>query len=160
MQGSELSNTINEFKSLQKNFLGVFSIDTLPRSMKLKTFCFCNTDISNGSGKHWLCFVKSSKKCIECFDSLGIDDNKKKLLKDNCKFSNVSEIDFNETQFQDTSSSTCGLFVIYFAVHRMHNLDLEFDEILEEIFTLNPLDNEKRVKEFYENFSYDQNGRD
>jgi hypothetical protein len=36
--------------------------------------------------------IKPSKKYIECFDSLGIDDNKKKLLRDNCNFLNVSSL--------------------------------------------------------------------
>jgi hypothetical protein len=150
MQGSELIKVIEKFKSLHNRFLGVFSIDTLPQKIKLNTFCFCNTDTSQGSGKHWLCFVKTSKKSIECFDSLGIDDNKQKLLRDYCNFVNTFEIDYNETQFQDSDSSTCGLFVLYFAIHRMHNLDIDFEEILDEIFTFNTLENEKMVKYFFE----------
>jgi hypothetical protein len=152
MQGSELSAIIEKFKTLQKHFLGVYSIDTLPNFSKLKTFCFCNTDVSDGAGKHWLCFVKSSKKVLECFDSLGVDNNKLQLLRDNCNFTNIYEIDYNETQFQESSSSTCGKFVIYFAIHRMHNLDLDFEEVLEEIFTLNHIENEKTVDDFVKDF--------
>ena len=99
------------------------------------------------------CFVRTSKETIECFDSLGVNDEKKQTLKSSCKFKGIKEMIFNETQFQSDVSDTCGLFSIYFIVERMFNLDLSFEEILSDIFDPeNHLENENKVKEFYETF--------
>jgi hypothetical protein len=62
----------------------------------------------------------------------------------------VKELIYNESQFQNIDSNTCGLFVLYFAIQRMHNLDLNFEEILEEIFDKDLLKNEQTVKTFCE----------
>lgn len=148
MNSSEFIGYLKDYPFLLERFLGTFSIDTLPKYFKLRSFCFCNTDTSEGVGKHWLCFVKTEKNCIECFDSLGIDENKKDLLSKYCKIRNVKEIEYNETQFQTSTSSTCGYFVLYFAIHRMHNLDLTFDDILEDIFSFNLTINEEKVQQF------------
>ncbi len=155
MQGFEITEYCNKLPYLNKHFLGIFSINTLPKTIKRNSFLICNTDTSNGLGKHWLCFSKTSSNCIECFDSLGINEHKKDLLNTYCKFKNALKIEFNETQFQDSNSSTCGLFVIYFAIQRFHNLDLEFDELLEEIFVLKTEKNEIRVKTFLNEFLED-----
>jgi hypothetical protein len=117
MQGSEFEIYFEKFPELKKHFLGVFSIDTLPKKIKNRTFCICNTDVHNGLGKHWICFLKSDKSTIECFDSLGISADKKELLLKFCKF-NAKHLHFNLTQFQENDSSTCGLFCIYFVLER------------------------------------------
>jgi hypothetical protein len=117
MQGSEFQHYFEKFPELQKHFIGVFSIDTLPKTLKQRTFCICNTDTKNGIGKHWLCFVKTDKSSVECFDSLGISSEKKKLLSNFCHF-NAKYVTFNETQFQRNDSSTCGLFCVYFLLER------------------------------------------
>jgi hypothetical protein len=116
MQGSEFQTYFDKFPNLKKKFSGVFSIDTLPKRLKDRTFCICNTDTHNGVGKHWICFIKV-EKIVECFDSLGISSEKKTLLKEFCHF-NAKRINFNETQFQKNDSSTCGLFCIYFIIER------------------------------------------
>ena len=160
MNSSEFENNLEDYPHLLQFFVGIFSIDTLPRYFKLRTFCFCNTDTSEGMGKHWLCFVKTEKNSIECFDSLGIDETKKNLLLKYCKIRNVKNIEYNETQFQTITSSTCGYFVLYFAIHRMHNLDLNFEDVLEDIFSLNLIDNEEKVKEFCDTLkNTNHNGR-
>lgn len=148
MQGFEITEYFENLPYLKKHFLGVFSINTLPKRFKKNSFLICNTDTSNGVGKHWICFSKTSSNCIECFDSLGINELKKNLLNTYCDFKNVLKIEFNETQFQDNNSSTCGLFAIYFAIQRFHNLELEFDELLEEIFDVKTEKNEVIVKTF------------
>jgi len=89
---------------------------------------------------------------MECFDSLGVNEIKKKNLSHFCKFKNISKIKFNETQLQSDSSLSCGKFVLYFAIQRMHNLDLSFNDFLNEAFTLNCEKNEDIVNEFVEQF--------
>ena len=134
MQGFELTKFFDYLPNLKKHYRGIFSIDTLPKSLKLRQFLICNTDSSLGSGLHWFCLIRSSKFTVECFDSLGITPSKKTILQNYCHFRGISELEFNETAFQSTDSTTCGLFSIYFLIHRMHNLDLSFKELLEEIF--------------------------
>ena len=116
----------------------------MPKTIKWRHFCFCNTDVKSGTGKHWICFLKSHKDTIELFDSLGVDNDKYVLLKNYCKFP-VSKLIFNETSFQDKTSDTCGKFVLYFAIERMHNLDLSFEEILHDIFEEKTKINEEKV---------------
>jgi hypothetical protein len=155
MQGHEIIQYFTKLRHLNKHFLGIFSINTIPKRIKINSFFICNTDTSNGVGKHWLCFAKLSSNCIECFDSLGINEEKKQLLIDYCDFKNISKILFNETQFQDKSSNTCGFFAIYFAIQRFHNLDLDFHDLLEEIFDIKTEKNELIVKQFLEDLFED-----
>jgi hypothetical protein len=117
MQGHEFENYFEKFPELKKYFLGVFSIDTLPHKLKYRTFCICNTDIHTGTGKHWICFLKSDKSNIECFDSLGVSSEKKELLLNHCRFKPKCLI-VNLTQFQKSDSITCGLFCVYFLIER------------------------------------------
>ena len=117
MQGLEFYNYFENFPELKKHFLGVFSIDTLPVAIKFRTFCICNTDVEQGLGKHWICFLRNEKSKIECFDSLGISIEKKALLLKFCKFNQKSLI-FNESKFQKDDTDSCGLFCIYFLFER------------------------------------------
>ena len=63
-----------------------------------------------------------------------MDSEKLKNLKIYGKLKGIKTIKYNETAFQSDNSESCGLFVIYFIWQRMFNLDLSFDEILEESF--------------------------
>jgi hypothetical protein len=85
---------------------------------------------------------------LECFDSLGVTETKLNNLKTFCKFKGIQKLEFNETAFQSDNSESCGLFVLYFIFHRMFNLDLSFDEILEEIFNIDKTINEQNIKIF------------
>ena len=77
MLSPEFSEKLSHFPNLKKYFQGVFSADTIPSKINNKSFLICNTDIKNGSGKHWYCVLKFAPSILECFDSLGIDDQKK-----------------------------------------------------------------------------------
>ena len=52
---------------------------------------------------------------------------------------------------QDLSTSTCGEFVLYFLFQRMHNQDLDYETLLNDIFVSNPVTNEQKVKKFFDN---------
>jgi hypothetical protein len=151
MQSSDFQKYFECAPILKNHFIGIFSIDTLPKTIKYRQFCICNTDVQSGNGKHWICFVRSNKNSIELFDSLGIDAQKKNLIENFCKFKRVKELIFNETQFQSSFSDTCGLFVLYFLFERLFNLDISFDDLLEDIFDENVLINEKEVQDFCKN---------
>jgi hypothetical protein len=147
MQGNEILEYLTLFPLFKKHFKGLFSIDTLPKSLGYRKFLIANTDIEKGEGKHWFSCFQSHKNVIEVFDSLGIDEIKKNLLLQYCKFYQ-KELIFNTTAFQDSSSSSCGQFVLYFCVERMFNLDVDFDDFLDLIFEENVKKNEETVLEF------------
>ena len=152
MQGFEITQYLNKFPNLKKHYRGIFSIDTLPKFLKIRQFLICNTDISTGNGLHWFCLLRTSKTSIECFDSLGISSSKKTILEKNCHFRGVKELEFNETPFQSLDSTSCGLFSVYFIIQRIHNLDVSFDELLSDIFDgENKEINESLVHKFCDN---------
>ena len=149
MQAVEFDQYFNYYPFLKNQFVGVFAIDKLPKSLKIKKFCICNTDFSSGTGKHWFVLIRTSKNIVECFDSLGVSSEKRLLIEKYCHFRGISELLYNETQFQQSDTNTCGLFCLYYIFERMHNLDLSFNELLEEIFDgQNKVLNETSVNEF------------
>lgn len=147
MQGSDLKSIICKIPCLRNHFLGIFSIDTLPKSIKSRTFLFSNTSVHTDVGEHWICICKADRG-VEIFDSLGLDSKKRDLYKQFCTFKKAAELKINETGFQLSTSSTCGLFAIYFAVQRFNNLELGFKTLLKEIFTSNNALNEEIVSNF------------
>jgi hypothetical protein len=84
MLGSEFEAYFNNFSELKRYFLGVFSIDTLPKKIKTHYFLICNTSPSNTDGKHWFCVVKTEANYIELFDSLGVNGDKEVFYKKTC----------------------------------------------------------------------------
>ena len=149
MEGTEFQKYFEHFPFLKQYFVGTFAIDTIPKTLKNNHFLVFNSDTSDKKGQHWLCLYKEHK-VIFCFDSIGIDNAKKDLLQKYCTIKGVREINFNETQFQLLTSETCGKFVVYFLIQRAYNRDLTFKDLLEEIFTENPSQNEIKVESFFQ----------
>jgi len=139
---------ISLFPNLKPHFIGVYALDNLPKVIKEHKFLICNTDTQSGPGKHWFCLLKISKSEIECFDSLGIDNKKKQILFNQLKHFKVKKVKFNVTAVQLDSSNTCGLFVLYFLIHRNYNKDVGFAEFLNSIFTSCKETNENNVLKF------------
>ena len=148
MNSFEFGERLTQFPELKNYFQGVFSADNLPRSIKKNHFIICNTDVLSGNGKHWYCVVKIDSSTLECFDSLGVNYEKKKFLAEKFKQRGVSKIKFNVTQVQSSDTATCGLFVLYFLVHRLHNKDLGFTDLLNEIFVASIEENERLIHSF------------
>lgn len=148
MQTDEFSVFIDKFPCLKKHFLGVFALNQIPKSMLHRSFLIFNKDPDYLNGSHWIALVRLDGSDYQIFDSLGCDfDFVKKFLKfKNAKFT------FNTQAFQSTESNTCGLFCLYWIVHRMMSVDLSFNELLLEIFEINTTENEKKVIDFWHNF--------
>lgn len=148
MNGEQLKDIINSTNSAKKYFKGIYSINTLPKNLSTPSYLICNYDFDKNPGTHWFCLFKTSATKLECFDSLGLTAEKQKILKSYIKIKNIDSICYNQTQVQNTSTSTCGKFVLYFAIQRLHNLDLDFTELLNEIFEENVDNNEIKVMNF------------
>jgi hypothetical protein len=136
---------------MNKFFLGTFSINTVKKNIPVNHGLICNTDVDLGPGIHWFSLFRSSKKIIECFDPLGVSNEKLDILA-SIKFRGVQKLKFNETQIQPNRSTSCGQFAIYFLFERFNNLDLKFHELVNEIFNDNLDNNEMTVEKFFEEF--------
>jgi len=156
MLSSEFSKKLINYPHLQNKLQGIYSSDNLPKRIKKGYFIICNTDTSKGIGKHWYCVVKLSSYVLECFDSLGINEEKKIFLRHNFHQNYISKIKFNLTQVQTSDSNTCGFYVLYFIVNRFYNQDLSFSDLLNEIFVSSNTKNEELVCKFAkEHFYYE-----
>lgn len=152
MLANELKEIIDSFPSLRTSFLGVCSINTVPK-LKKHNFVIVNTQDNTQLGEHWFCIIKKDLRKYEVFDSLGVSSDKLELYKQYNLFPNNSAITFNETNFQSPNSVTCGQFVLYFLINRVHNLDLSYFDLLNEIFSLDCLSNETNVLSFLKEHS-------
>jgi len=150
MISSEFENYLANFEHSKKFLQGVYASDTIPRTVKVNHFIICNTDVSSGTGQHWYVVLKLHHRELECFDSLGIDANKKQFIREHFNLKGIRKIKFNVTQLQSNLTSTCGKFVLYFIINRLYNSDLGFNEFLNEYFTQDLLQNETLVNSFFD----------
>ena len=150
MISNEIVEFFNRYPHLKKYFLGLRNVDTLSKTIPVNHFLICNTDVSTGPGTHWFVLFRYNQSELECFDSLGFDDTKKQSLINACTFKNISEIKINSTSVQLSTSDTCGKFCVMFIVERLHNPDMTFDELMNEIFSDDCEANEKIVQQFFE----------
>lgn len=139
-----------EHSPLKKYFAGVYPSDKIPKFLKVHNFFICNTDDSGNPGRHWYLIYKVNKAILECFDSLGIDDDKRKFLFSTFKSRGIRKLKYNMTKLQSQNTSTCGQFCVYYIVNRIHNLDLSFSEFLNEYFEIDEDKNEQLVNRFWE----------
>lgn len=115
-------------------FVGIFASDNLPKRLKNYGFMIVNTDVKTGPGKHWYVIVRYGN-VLECFDSLGVKPERKEFLYSHFRFRGLKYITYNTTPVQPITSTHCGEFVLYYLFERFHNLDYDFDDLLNEIFT-------------------------
>lgn len=145
MLSTDFPNYFKDLFHIKENFLGCFSIDTIPKKFCNKNFAIVNTDLSSNPGQHWFVIFKSDQDEIEIFDSLGANIN---LLRDNFTPEQKLSVVFNQTCVQLQRSQSCGQFVIYFIINRFFNYDLTFFEFLNEYFTDDLEENESIIEEF------------
>jgi hypothetical protein len=148
MDGSEFPIYFQNLPFLLPHFLGVYSIDTMPRRTPIKSFFVTNLSKAQNIGSHWIAVTKPRKGHLEIFDSLGFRHD---LVMPYLNFSEKLQLEYNETQLQSNDSILCGKFVITFCVERMMNLDLPLDMLLDDVFLLNKDSNDKIVSDFCDN---------
>ena len=149
MLSTDISEFFSKFEHLKKYWLGTFSIDLLPKRIPPNYFLICNTDTSEGPGKHWFALYRASKKNLECFDSLGVTNEKQNILK-SIGFQGIEKIIFNESQVQPNDSTWCGQFAIFFLFERLHNLDFKYHDLVNILFTHNLNHNQQNVEAFFD----------
>jgi len=91
-----------------KKFLGVFSIDTIPKKWKLGDAFITNIEPSSKGGSHWVCMLN---------DGLGfyIDPFGLPAPEEIIKLSPRHHA--NHIQYQSVNSKRCGMYCVYFVKH-------------------------------------------
>lgn len=133
MYGREIEAVIRNIPLVERHFLGTFMIDELPlikRKIGEHNFAIINTAPSESPGRHWFTLYRASGREYEIFDPLGFPS-----LADHRIFSEFEgNFSYNRTSVQSRNSSACGQFCITFAVHRIYNIDVSLDLLLNELF--------------------------
>ena len=93
-----------------KNFIGVFALNRLPKSLShySKPLSFIvNTDSSNLPGTHWLAVSYAEGGIVRVFDPFGVFYPD--LLTSYLAKQAIRRVYFNTTTYQDPRRRTCGL---------------------------------------------------
>jgi hypothetical protein len=154
---SDFHSIFEKHPIFMPHFQGVYGANTL-KTLKVNKFCIVNNQPIELEGQHWRCFYRDTPSTLECFDSLGISAEEKENLRIKFQRSQIKEIDFNTCSVQRPDTSTCGQFCLYYIFHRLLNQDLEFDILLNEIFTADLDDNEKKVNDYFKGIIESKNG--
>ena len=132
--------------TLAKHWKGVKPIDKIPRNIPVRHFVIVNLRPSSHPGSHWIVLFRSHAKSLELFNSLGFSNTND--IRPYLKFNFTTELSYNHTPVQMPTTSSCGLYCIYFAIHRLLDIDQSFDEFLDEIFATDKIKNESTVAHF------------
>ncbi len=115
----------------------------------IPTFPFFFFSISTGEGRHWFTICRTSKSSYEIFDSLGTNAA---YIQKHIPFK--GRFEYNTFAVQCNDSYYCGGFVVYYLVERYSNLDLEFEELLNDLFSPQCEENQIKVKAFLANLNF------
>ena len=109
------STEIEDILVTSGNFIGCFPLDRLPSLQQRKTASLIvNTDISMGSGNHWLALVLLEDECFY-FDSFGLPILEEALIKYLEPY--YSKVTYSNVCIQHVESNKCGEFSILFVKH-------------------------------------------
>lgn len=146
----DLENFILNYadENTKNAFLGIFPINLLPSKIprRLPIMLIVNTNTSNLPGQHWKA-VYISKECNgEVFDSLAmpIELRLEYWMNKFCRKWTLSKL-----TLQNPFSPSCGAYVLYFIMSRLHFNSL--DACLAP-FSENVLMNDRIVEEFVQSF--------
>lgn len=143
---SDFEHYLGNIPDLLPHWAGVKALDEIPTHLKVKSFLIVNTSVKEKKYGHWIVIGRTHLHVLEVFNSLGFESLS--AIKPNLNFSFKSEIIYNNSPVQLASSSSCGLYCIFYAVHRFFNLDLPFEEFMEDMFTSDLNKNEMLVSNF------------
>jgi len=102
-----------------KEFIGVFARDQLPKKILWPCSLIVNTDNMNDSGEHWLSIYFNKDGICEFFDPLGFSPkyhNFEEFIKKNCV-----KYYYNKNQIQSLLSKNCGYFCCLFIFKKARN---------------------------------------
>ena len=111
--------------------------------------CIINLDDLQGIGTHWVCCVSGDdKQTLWYFDSFGMwYPDEFKLI---AKRDGITNIIFNNAQYQDIKSVLCGYYVLYF-LRESQLFNKSYYDILQPLSITNVDQNEKFIKNYFKN---------
>ena len=142
----DIENFIEKFADeyTKTAFLGVFPINHLPRIVtRFPVLFIINTNTSNLPGQHWKAVYVSKSQNGEVFDSLAMPVGLK-LQQWMNRYS--KKWITSKLTLQNPLSPTCGAYVIYFVMTRLHHPSLTS---CIEHFSSNVVENDKVVEKFF-----------
>ena len=107
------ANEINRLLVNEKNFIGVFALDKLPKKkVNRPVSMIINNEVSGEKGEHWVSLVMLKKQAYY-FDSFGLQIIDKQILSFLAK-QKITKVIFSTKCIQSITSDKCGLFCILF----------------------------------------------
>ena len=125
MNTLQLNHVLTSNPVTKKYFNGVYPKDTLELIENKPSLIICNTDTSEGEGKHWI-LIHFNNNEVEFFDSLG-----KNPLDYGVEFFNfmkkyASECNFTSIRVQPRNSDLCGQYCVFFAHKRCQGYNMKY----------------------------------
>ena len=135
MNNIQLHNLLSRHPETRDYFVGVFSINTLPRYSK--TGCYViNLEPNYKSGSHWVAIkIRKSKHKNLYFDSYGIAPTYIGII----KFLKNSYV-YKSKQVQHPLSMTCGQWCLYFILRACQGWDMR--KMLKPFYSNKPFIND------------------
>jgi hypothetical protein len=149
MNGYQLESVLEKDDTVMNKYGGIYPSTILPkRRFSKPRFFIANRDGLGQPGSHWTAFYFPRRGPAEFFDSGGkapstVNRNFTKFLKRHSK-----NYVYNNQRLQSSGSSTCGPFVLYYVMHRSHNVPMR--KIIEKFDRTNYVENDKRINEWIE----------
>ena len=107
------TNDIYRLLVNEKNFIGVFALDKLPkREINTPASLIINTDVSSKKGEHWVALVLGKNQAYY-FDSFGLQIIDKQILSFLSK-QKLRKVIYSTKCIQSITSDKCGLFCSLF----------------------------------------------
>jgi hypothetical protein len=137
----------NKDNIANKNFLGAFARDQLPKHLEWPSSLIVNTDPIKESGEHWLALFINKDGVCEFFDPLGFSPKYHKF--ENYIKQNSSKYFYNDQRIQSLFSKNCGYFCCLFLLKKSRNYN--FSRFLNIFFRKSYLLNDKLIEKMKKN---------
>ena len=130
MDNFQLTRIATLHSHTQPFFGGVLNPDTLPKTVtKYPIFFFCNSDLSQEKGSHWLLiYLKGVNSAPIFFDSIGKKPEEYNSLIQNFLIMQGPDYLINEQRVQAYNTSSCGMYCLF--VSDLLCQDLTLEEIM------------------------------
>ena len=146
LKGSTIIDKVhkNADEETWKAFDNVYTLDTLPSSIgHYPIFIVLNTHPQNLEGEHWKVIYIGKDRRGELFDSLGMAPN---IPTQQWLRKHTRQYQRSKRMLQHPLSSTCGAYVLYFILRRLH---VPRFESIAQNFSHNLSTNENMICNFY-----------
>lgn len=126
----------------------VYARNAIPKKLT-NGYYVINLDSKNGSGTHWVCFVKDNKN-IFYMDSFGMPPAQDEI---NVFKKEHDDVYFNNKQIQDINSILCGYFCLLFLnlYHHYGKNEPEILNVFYKLFSKNTKFNDNKLKNYMNN---------